>query len=201
MRISALKHGQQPAVKNGNLAHFQDLIKRRLKEVESFNFARLDCDGNLHLVGESIDIWEPQELEDASARLESLALDPSRGLKLQAGGVEEAVVALQAENLGVFERLEREETGGAEFADEHGVEWDVKSPLSPSPDHNWKFSPHHQLKKVRRDFSQGDKVLLNLTRVSEDDRDQTLRVLHDSLSCSERENLLILSDATGHVDP
>jgi hypothetical protein len=131
--------------------------------------------------------------------IESLALDPSRGLKLQAGGVEEAMVALQAENLEVFERLEREETGGAEFADEQGVEWDVKSPLSPSLDNNWKYSPRHQLKKVRRDFSQGDKVLLNLTRVNDNDRDQTIQVLHDSLSCSERENLLILSNVTGLI--
>ena len=169
--------------------------RKRLKEVERFSFAELDCKGELHLVGESFDPWEPKEVEGAMERLESLAIDPAKGKKLQLGGVEEAIVALQAENLEVFDELSREESGGAEFVDEHGVEWDVKSPLSPPPGQNWEFSPEHQLKKVRRDFSQDDKVLFNLTRVSDIDRDRTLKLFKEELTCDERGMLLILTDA------
>ncbi len=169
--------------------------RERLKSVENFNFAKLDDKGTLLQVGEVFDPWEPQEIDQAMQRLESLAIDPAKGPKLQLGGVEEAVVALQAENLEIFEHLTREPTGGAEFVDENGVEWDVKSPLSPPPDQNWQFSASHQLKKVRHDFAQGDKVLFNLTRVNESDRKETLDLFNEELTHNERGMLLILTDA------
>jgi hypothetical protein len=169
--------------------------RERLKGVEKFSFAALDNEGTLLQVGETYDPWEPQEIDQAMERLESLAIDPAKGPKLQLGGVEEAVVALQAENLEIFEHLSRESTGGAEFVDEHGVEWDVKSPLSPPPGQHWEFSPSHQLEKVRHDFAQGDKVLFNLTRVNEADRDKTLKLFKEELTTDERGMLLILTDA------
>lgn len=171
------------------------LARTRLKEVENYNFARLDCHGELRLVGDSFDPWEPREIDQAMARLEKLAIDPAKGPKLQVGGVEEAVVAMQAENLHVFQELRRETSGGAEFVDETGVEWDVKSPISAPPDQGWELSPHHQLEKVRKDFAQDDKVLFNLTRVSPIDRDRTLKLFKEELTCDERGMLLILTDA------
>lgn len=162
--------------------------------MEQHHFLKMDCSGKFIEVGEPEDIWTDQELAQLRPRIPELAGDPARGDNITEGGLEEAAVALTAENLEVFDHLERETTGGAEFVDEHGVEWDVKSPLSPPDGQNWVFSPDHQLKKVRKDFSQGDKVLFNLTRLNDKDLNATLKLLTLELSCEERDNLLILTD-------
>ncbi len=162
--------------------------------MEEHHFVKMDCSGEFTEVGEPEDIWTEQELSQLRPRIPELAGDPARGYKITDGGLEEAAVALTAENLEVFDHLERETSGSAEFIDEHGVEWDVKSPLSPPDGQNWTFSAEHQLKKVRKDFSQGDKVLFNLTRLNDRDLENTLQLLTLELSCEERENLLILTD-------
>lgn len=174
--------------------HDAQFVRRRLKDMEEHRFLRMDCSGKFTAVGEAEDIWTQEELELVLPRVPELAGDPARGDKISKGGLEEAAVALTAENLEVFEHLERETTGSAEFVDENGVEWDVKSPLSPPEDQNWIFDPHHQLKKVRKDFSQGDKVLFNLTRLNSNDLRETLDLFTAELRCDERDDLLILTD-------
>ena len=179
----------QPAVKG----HHQ-FVQRRLKEMEGHHFFRMDVSGEFHNVGDPQDTWTPAEVDNVMPRVRELATDPARGTKLSDMGLEEASVALSAEHLHVFTHLERESTGEAEFRDEHGVAWDVKSPLSPPPEQGWAYSPEHQLEKVRKDFGQGDQVLLNLTRVTSADRDATLALFKQSLNSEERGQILFFSD-------
>lgn len=178
-----------------NSGNLQEATRRRLQEMSSHRFLQLGCQGELKVVGQESDPWTAPELEDVFQRVRGLAEDPARGKKVTPSGLEEAAVALSAENLRVFERLEREETGGAEFLSPDGASWDVKSPLSPPPDQNWNYSADHQLVKVRKDFGNGDKVLLNLTRLTPQDRDVTLSLFQAELSCDERGQLLVFTDA------
>lgn len=180
--------------------HFQH-VSRRLKDMEEHRFLKMDCSGEFTAVGEAEDLWTPEELEAIRPRIPGLATDPARGTKISEGGLEEASVALTAENREVFDELERENTGSSEFIDEHGVEWDVKSPLSPPPHQNWEFSAEHQLKKVRKDFAQGDKVLFNLTRLNPNDLRETLDLFTAELNCEERDNLLVLADIVPEALP
>lgn len=162
--------------------------------MEGHRFLSMDEQGNFKVVGEPEDRWTSSELESVMPQVGPLATDPARGEKISQGGLEEAAVALSAENLEVFEDLKRETTGSAEFEDEKGVEWDVKSPLSPPPGQNWEFSPEHQLEKVRHDFAQGDKVLFNLTRLNKDDLQETIELFRSHLLPEERDDLLFLTD-------
>jgi hypothetical protein len=147
------------------------------------------------VVGAESDPWTEVEIQDAYVRVRELAADPARGDKITEAGLEEAGVALTAENLGVFDKLERETTGGSEFQAPDGSKWDVKSPISPPQNQDWYFSPHHHLNKVRKDLSSGDNVLLNLTRVTPQDRDATLNLFSQEMTCDEKGRLLVLSDA------
>lgn len=169
-------------------------VQRRLKEMEGHHFFRLDQSGTFENVGELEDSWTPGEIDAVMPRVRELATDPARGEKLSDMGLEEAAVALTAEHLEVFEHLSRETSGGAEFRDERGVAWDVKSPFSPPPEQGWSLSPEHHLERVRKDFGQGDYVILNLTRVTPTDRDATLSLFQQALTHQEREQILFLSD-------
>jgi hypothetical protein len=186
MQISANKPGS---------AGLRQATLDRLNRMASHRFVRLGCDGSRTVVGAESDPWTSDEIEDAYDRVRELAADPARGDKITEAGLEEAGVALTAENLGVFPKLVREKTGGSEYQAPDGTKWDVKSPVSPPKDQNWYYSPHHHLDKVRKDLSSGDNIFLNLTRVTPTDRDSTLELFTQELSCDERGRLLILSDA------
>lgn len=181
-------------VRQGNMGGHHQFVHRRLKEMEGHHFFRLDPNGGFESVGEIEDSWTPAEIEVALPRVRDLATDPARGTKLSDMGLEEAAVALTAEHLDVFSRLTRETSGGAEFRDENGVSWDVKSPFSPPPEQGWSLSPEHHLDRVRKDFDQGDHVILNLTRVNSEDRNATMSLFQQALTVQEREQILFLSD-------
>lgn len=175
--------------------YHRNIATRRLVESDDASFARLNCSGDLERVGEPAQEWPQDKMEDALDRLGELAVDPAKGERILEGGVEEAVVALNAQRLGVFEEVSRETSGGAEFEDQDGEDWDVKSPVSPPADQEWYFSPDHHLKKVRKDLDRGDRVLFNLTRVSSVDRDSTIALFKDELSCDEKSRVLLFTDA------
>ena len=179
-------------------SRLNEATRKRLHELSSFRFLRLENDGRRTLVGAESDPWTETELTDAFERVRSLASDPARGDKITPMGLEEAGVALTAENLHVFPRLDRESTGGSEFQAPDGTQWDVKSPFSPPADQGWFYSPHHQLEKVRDDLDGGENVLLNLSRVTSTDRDATLDLFGQELSQDERGRVLILTDAPHH---
>lgn len=169
-------------------------VKERLLDMQEHAFYQLTCDDRFEQVGQQTMEWDEKSFMEAFKRTAELASDPAKGNKIVDGTLEEAAVALTAERQGVIGRATRETTGSAEFIDDKGVEWDVKSPLSPPPGQNWSYSPNHQLDKIRHDLGQGDKVLFNLSRVNDKDRDDTLRLLKSELNCSERSQLLILTD-------
>ena len=162
--------------------------------MEDRRFYQLDCSGKLQAIGEPEDIWTESEMDEIMPEVRALATDPARGTKIGEAGLEEAAVALTAEHLEVFDDLKRETTGSAEFVDEHGIEWDVKSPLSPPEGQNWKYDVDHQLTVLRKDFGQGDKVLFNLTRLNDQDLQATFQLLEGNLECHERDDLLILAE-------
>jgi hypothetical protein len=157
-------------------------------------FYRLTCNDEFSRVGADPPEWDSKSLHLALGRAAELASDPAKGNKISDGGIEEAAVALTAEHHSVFLQATRETSGSAEFIDDQGVAWDVKSPLSPPPGQNWAYSPDHQLVKIRHDLSQGDRVLFNLSRVNDKDRDDTLNLLKAELTCEERSKLVILTD-------
>lgn len=170
-------------------------VKDRLLAMEDQTFFRLNCDDTFSLAGSPSVEWDHKSIQQAIGRSEALASDPAKGGKITDGSIEEAAVALTAERQHIFELATRESSGSAEFIDDKGVAWDVKSPLSPPPGQNWVFSPDHQVEKIRHDLSQGDRVLFNLSRVNDKDRDDTLNLLKKELTCQERSQILILTDA------
>jgi hypothetical protein len=185
------------SVKNGNASRTNrtfERVQQRLKGMEDQAFVRLNCDSTFSPLGTPVDSWSQEEIEAAVKRAPDLATDPAKGNKITDGGIEEAAVALTAEHQMLFSFATRESTGSAEFIDDKGIAWDVKSPLSPPPDQNWQFSPDHQLVKVRHDLAQGDQVLFNLSRVNDKDRDDTLSLFAHQLTCEERGKIVILTD-------
>lgn len=183
-----------PAIPHAGSSRLYEATRRRLQEMSQSRFHQLQPDGSLLLVGRASDPWTEDELSLATERVRDLASDPARGDKITPMGLEEATVALSAENLHAFTRLEREKTGASEFQAPDGSTWDVKSPFSPPPDQGWEYSPEHQLEKVRDDLAQGDNILLNLTRVTPEDRDRTVDYLRQNLPIEERGQVLIFSD-------
>lgn len=183
------------AVSNRNSAdRTAQLVKQRLKGMEDQVFVQLNGNNSFDQVSRSVDGWTPSELETAAGRAPKLASDPAKGNKITDGSIEEAAVALTAEHQQIFTTATRESSGSAEFIDNFGIAWDVKSPLSPPEGQNWNFSAEHQLTKVRHDLSQGDKVLFNLSRVNDKDRDDTLQLFSQELTLNERGQIVILTD-------
>jgi hypothetical protein len=134
-----------------------------------------------------------QEVESAIKRGKALASDPAKGGKITPGSIEEAAVALMAEKCGVIAApAVREETGSAEIVDGEGKSWDVKSPLSPPPDAKWVFDVDHQVVKVRHDLSQGDRVLLNLSKCNNEDTEKVIETMERELTADEKPLIAVL---------
>jgi hypothetical protein len=169
-------------------------FRERLTDMQTQQFYRLTCDDVFVPTGNASDDWNDHSMQQAFLRVTSLASDPAKGNKIVDGSLEEAAVALTAERKQIFREATREASGSAEFIDDRGIQWDVKSPLSPPLGQNWAYSPEHQLVKIRHDLEQGDQVLFNLSRVNDKDRDDTLRLLKAELTCQERAQLVILTD-------
>ena len=56
----------------------QDFLTKRLKQMESHRFLRMDDQGDFHLVGEQHDEWTPSELKAVMPLVRDLATDPAR---------------------------------------------------------------------------------------------------------------------------
>lgn len=166
----------------------------RLEAMQDQVFFNLTPDDRFVRAGVEAPEWNETSLRAALRRAPELAADPAKGDKIFDGGLEEAAVAVTAERQEIFRSVERETSGYAEFVDDKGVAWDVKSPLSPPPGQKWSYSPEHQVEKIRHDLEQGDKVLFNLSRVNDVDRDATLDLLKRELDARERTQLVILTD-------
>ncbi len=183
------------SVSNRNTAdRTAQLVRQRLQGMEDQVFVQLNGNNTFEQVSQSVDGWTPSGLEAAVERAPKLASDPAKGNKITDGSIEEAAVALTAEHQKIFLSATRESSGSAEFIDNFGIAWDVKSPLSPPEGQNWNFSAEHQLTKVRHDLSQGDKVLFNLSRVNDKDRDDTLHLFAQELTLNERGQIVVLTD-------
>lgn len=133
------------------------------------------------------------EVPELASRIEKLSLDPAKGGKPTPGSVEEAQVGIYAELAGVVAPpIIREETGAAEFVDENQIKYDVKSPKSPPPGAKWAFDAAHQIVKIRHDQSNGEKVLLNLSKCTPGDTSTLILEIMQNLNPEELKNLSIL---------
>ncbi len=169
---------------------FRDSLKR----VDEYRFGVLAEDG-LSPVGQPAQTFPCDQVVLSS--LQDLALDPAKGGKITPGSIQEAVVGFKAQALGVLPTLSRESTGSSEFVEASGKTWDVKGPVSPPqgvdkiPSKSWVFDAHHQVDKLRHDFSQGDNVLLDLSRCNGADGKELIDLLSHELTGEEKDKVLV----------
>jgi len=149
----------------------------------------------LEAVGSAPQPASAAELRALCADSLDLAHDPAKGGKPDDKSIEEAAVAVLGERLGALRGLSRESTGYSEFVDADGVKWDVKSPFSPPADKpGWLFDANHQRDVLHDDLSNGEGILLDMTRVNRRDAGSLLEVLQTGLTQDERGHVLLLLD-------
>ena len=176
-----------------------------LKKVDPFAFGKIG-DQTLARVGEDPTPFPVDQALLSSPQVLAMVSDPAHGGKISEGNIQEAVVGLKAQQLKVLPNLHREATGGAEFVDSAGQPWDVKSPLSPPvdpgragcamPSYTWVFDADHQLTNLRHDISEGDNVLLDLSRCNSTDGAGLLSLLMTELTPQEKAKLLVFHTVT-----
>lgn len=98
---------------------------------------------------------------------EDLARDPAKGGKIDAGSEAERDVGLGLEERGeVPGPIKRDPTGGAEFIDADGVEWDVKAYNSNFPNG---FQPERIERQLEMSRKLGEKIMLDTRNLSASD--------------------------------
>lgn len=165
----------------------------RLDRIDDrFRWARLGTQG-LEPVGTN-----PSPISDheqvATDRVDWMH-DPAKGGKSDDKSIQEAAVAVIAEHLGALQGLEREATGHSEFVDSKKQAWDVKSPVSPDRA-GWIFDPYHHVQVATEEIAGGESVMLDMTRLKQEDSLQLLEALKDGTTLAERGGLLLLLDET-----
>ncbi len=131
-------------------------------------------------------------LEAFDAKLASLVFDPATG-HATSNTAEEAAVGLVGRMGGVIAGpITRDATGLAEFIGIEDVHWDVKSPMSPRTDQHWTFDAGHQVEVVRKNIGEGESILLNLSRCTEEDARNVVTLIRRALSREELQFLYVL---------
>lgn len=158
---------------------------------DRFRWARVGEQGLLEPVGSQP---EPLlNLEEIAADRLDWTRDPAKGGKSDDKGLQEGAVAVLAEHLGALDGLQRERTGHSEFVDRNWRPWDVKSPVSPDRP-GWVFDPYHHLQVASEEIAGGESVLLDMTRLNDEDSLQLIQVLQDGTSVTQRGHLLLFLD-------
>lgn len=168
-------------------------LGQAIKKVEtSYGFAHLSEHG-LSPVGEAPHPHGDDEVSLSSPAVLALASDPAHGGKITEGNIQEATVGLMAKRLKALPSLHREVTGAAEFIEDSGQKWDVKSPFSPPsmPSSTWVFDANHQVDNLRHDLSEGENVILDLSRCTHADSSQLLELMKGELSREEKGQVLV----------
>ena len=102
--------------------------------------------------------------------LKSLAEDPAhygstREIDILKGE-HEAKIGLDLEERGALKSIRRDPTGKAEFIDEYGQAWDVKSFNSNYKPNKGGFRLDKALKTIRTSLGEGEKVIVDTTNMS-----------------------------------
>jgi hypothetical protein len=101
-------------------------------------------------------------------RLNDLAKDPAHGGKITPGSMQEARVGLDMEESGKLPGpIERDPTGGAEFRDATGQDWDVKRFNSNFPPNRGGYDLTSSLSKINEAVRTGENVILDTSNMSE----------------------------------
>lgn len=157
---------------------------------DRFRWARLSAEGLVPVGASPSPIADLEQV--ASDRLE-WTHDPAKGGKSDDKSLQEGAVAVLAQHLGAVDGLRREPTGHSEFLDADQVAWDVKSPVSPDRA-GWVFDPYHHVEVATDEIAGGESVMLDMTRLKQEDSLQLLEALRDGTTVAERNGLLLLLD-------
>ena len=111
---------------------------------------------------------------------EALARDPSIGGKITDSTMQERKAALELELRGVLPGpIRRDPTGGADFVDHLGREWDVKRFRSGLKPRKGGFHVEKDAKKIQNALRDGERVIVDSTDLNPKDL-ETLRKEHES---------------------
>ncbi|MDQ6671314.1 MAG: hypothetical protein M3069_11290 [Chloroflexota bacterium] len=100
-------------------------------------------------------------------RLQELARDPAQGGKITPGSLQEARVAQGLEQAGVLPGpVRRDPTGGADFVDATGQDWDVKGFNSNFPLRQGGYDLGDSMSKIRDALASGENVILDSAKLS-----------------------------------
>jgi len=104
------------------------------------------------------------------ARRNELAKDPAQGGKITPKTLREADVAMGLESRGRLKApVTREPTGGADFVDGNGQEWDVKQFNSNFPPEKGGFDLTKSMTKINESLRDGENVIVDSVNMSPSD--------------------------------
>ena len=108
------------------------------------------------------------QAEAEQQRLQELAKDPDHGGKITPGSMQEARAARGLEQSGDLPGpVERAPSGGADFIDGTGQEWDVKGFRSDFPPGRGGYDFATSMEKIGNELGQGENVILDRTNLTE----------------------------------
>ena len=180
-------------------SEFVSKLGQALKRVEAhYVFGQIDATG-LKQIGDNPHPYPTDSVFLSSPEALAMATDPAHGGKISPGNIQEAAIGLMAQHLQVVPSLTRETTGKSEFIEPGGQTWDVKSPVSPPamPGKTWVFDAGHQIVKLRHDFSDGDNVLLDLSRCNQADSQELLALMQGELTAQEKPKVRVFYKTMG----
>lgn len=104
---------------------------------------------------------------DRAARLEDLARDPAHGGNITPNSRQEATIGLDLEDSGQLPGpIRRDPTGGAEFVDANGQDWDVKGFNSNFPPNRGGYNLNSSMQKIHESIRDGENVIIDTSKMT-----------------------------------
>lgn len=105
---------------------------------------------------------------DRAARLDELARDPAHGGNITPNSRQEAMIGLDLEESRQLPGpIRRDPTGGAEFVDADGQDWDVKGFNSSFPPNRGGYDLTSSMRKIRESIRDGENVIIDTSKMSQ----------------------------------
>ena len=116
----------------------------------------------------------------------SLMIEPDEIKKITSKSIIEGLSGIAAEESGLIPGpLQRDPSKAAEFIDRLGRSWDVKTPISFTPDGKRVFKVEHIINGIKRDLQLGENIILNLMRLEQKDTLGLVKALQTNLTANE----------------
>ena len=173
--------GTAPAKMQEAAAYLQKQIVDTLRQGMSRIQRRSTKNPDPHVVKQE-QVVPSARFSRSEQEYEDLAKDPAKGGKIDAGSEAEREVGLGLEERGeVPGPITRDPTGGAEFIDANGVEWDVKAYNSNFPNG---FQPERIEQQLEMSRRLGENIMLDTRNLSSADLSK-LREIVDAKDMGE----------------